>query len=150
MSKTNTFEADNLKLVFQAIAIANLADNASSAPLTALYIALHTSDPGEAPASGQQTVETAYTNYARVAVNRNDTAWTVTTDGGGVTEVTNAAEIAFPQCGATGATITHFSVGTASSGTGKVLYKGQLNSPLVVSNGITPKFAAGTLKVRED
>lgn len=150
MSKTNTFEADNLKLVFQAIPIANLADNAASSPATALYISLHTSDPGEAPALGQSTSETAYTNYARVSVSRDATEWTVTTDGSGVTEVTNAFEISFPQCGATGSTVTHFSVGTAASGAGKVLYKGQLNSPLVVSNGITPKFAAGTLKVRED
>jgi hypothetical protein len=36
MSKSDTFENDILKLIFNATAIANLADNAASAPLTSL------------------------------------------------------------------------------------------------------------------
>ncbi len=48
MSKGNTFENDLLKLIFNATAIANIADNAGSSPLTNLYVSLHTADPGEA------------------------------------------------------------------------------------------------------
>ena len=52
MSKGNTFELDLLALIFNATAIANIADNAAASPLTSLYVALHTADPGEA---GSQT-----------------------------------------------------------------------------------------------
>ena len=48
MAKSSTFESDLLKLVFQGAAIANIADNAASSPLTSLYVALHTADPGAA------------------------------------------------------------------------------------------------------
>jgi len=48
MSKGNTFENDLLKLIFNATAIAGIADNAGSSPLTSLYVSLHTDDPGEA------------------------------------------------------------------------------------------------------
>jgi hypothetical protein len=47
MSMGNTFENDIAKLIFNATAIANIADNAASSPLTSLYVALHTADPGE-------------------------------------------------------------------------------------------------------
>lgn len=76
MSKGNTFENDLVKLIFQATAIANIADNAASSPLTNLYVSLHTADPGE---TGDQTTnETAYTGYARVAVARSGSGFTVT------------------------------------------------------------------------
>ena len=69
MAKGNTFENALMKLIFQGTAIANIADNASSSPLTSLYLSLHTSDPGEA--GTQATNECAYTSYARVAVDRD-------------------------------------------------------------------------------
>ena len=43
---SNAFANDLLKLIFNATPIANLADNAASSPLSSLYMALHTSDPG--------------------------------------------------------------------------------------------------------
>ena len=75
MSKGNTFEPDLLALIFNATAIANIADNAATSPLTNLYVSLHTADPGEA--GSQTTSETAYTGYARVAVARTSGGWTV-------------------------------------------------------------------------
>jgi hypothetical protein len=104
---------------------------------------LHTSDPGEA--GSQTTNETAYTNYARVAVARSGAGWTVSGNA-----VANAATITFPTCGASGATITHFGVGTDSSGAGALLYKGALTASLAVSSGITPEFLAGELDITED
>lgn len=123
MSKGNTFENDFLKLVFQAVAIANIADNAGTSPLTNLYVSLHTADPGEG--GSQTTNEATYTGYGRVAVARTSGGWTVTNNN-----VTNAGEIAFGQCTAGSETLTHFAVGTVSSGAGKILYKGALATVL--------------------
>lgn len=76
MSKSNTFENDLLKLIFNATPIAGLADNAASSPVTNLYMALHTADPGEA--GNQTTSEISYTGYTRLAVLRTGAGWTVT------------------------------------------------------------------------
>lgn len=144
MSKGNTFESDILALIFNGTAIADLAENDTSSPNTALYVALHTADPGEAGTAA--TNEATYTNYARVAVNRNSGGWTVSGSS-----VTNTGQITFPQCGVTGNTITHASITTASSGTSKILYSGALSSSLAVANQITPFFAASTgVTVTED
>jgi len=137
MSKGDTFENDLLKLTFQATAIANIADNAASSPLTNLYVSLHTADPGD---SGSQTTsETAYTSYARVAVARTSGGWTVTANS-----VSPAANIDFPACTGSTSTITHFGVGTASSGTGKLLYKGTVTPNISVSTGVTPRLTTAT------
>lgn len=143
MSKGNTFENDFIKLIFQGTAIANLADNAATSPNTQLFVSLHTADPGEA--GSQTTSEATYTGYARVGVNRTSGGWTVTNNS-----VTNTAAITFPQCTGGSNTITHFAVGTASSSTGKVLYKGALTASLAVSNLIIPEFAPSTLTVTEE
>lgn len=142
MSKGNTFENDWLKLVFNATAIANLADNAATAPLTSLYVALHTADPGEA--GDQTTSEAAYTSYARVAVARTTGGWTVTNNS-----VSPAADISFPAgTGGTG-TATHFSVGVAASGASKILYKGTVTPNIVMGSGVTPKLTTAST-VTED
>lgn len=143
MSKGNTFENDLMKLTFNATAIANIADNAASSPLTNLYLAIHTADPGEA--GDQTTSEATYTGYARVAVVRTSSGWTVTNN-----QAVNAADITFPACTGGSNTATYASVGTASSGTGKILYSGALTSSLAISNGITPKILAGQLTISED
>lgn len=143
MSKGNTFENDFLKLIFNATAIANIADDAATSPLTNLYVSLHTADPGEA--GDQTTSEATYTGYARVAVARTSGGWTVTANA-----VENAAAITFGQCTAGTNTITHFAVGTAASSTGKVLYKGALTSSLAVSTNVIPEFAIGALDISED
>lgn len=137
MSKGNTFENDLLKLIFNATAIANIADNAATSPLTSLYVSLHTADVGEA--GDQTTNETTYTSYARVAVTRNGSNWTVTANS-----VSPAATIAFPACTGGTATITHWAVGTASSSTGKVLYKGTVSPSISVSSGVTPQLTTAT------
>jgi hypothetical protein len=137
MSKGDTFENDLLKLIFNATAIANIADNAASSPLTNVYVSLHTADPGEA--GSQTTSECNYTGYARVAVARTSGGWTITANS-----VSPAANIDFanptnstnlPQ------TATHAAVGTASSGAGKILYSGALTPNIVISNtGVTPRI----------
>lgn len=137
MSKGNTFENDLLKLIFNATGIANMADNAASSPLTNLYVSLHTADPGEA--GDQTTSEITYTSYARVAVARTTGGWTVS--GNSVSPVAN---INFPAGTGGSGTATHFGVGTASSGAGKLLYSGTITPNLVCGNGVTPQLTTST------
>ena len=137
MSKSDTFENDLLKLIFNATAIANLADNAASAPLTSLYVALHTADPGEAGV--QNTSEVTYTSYARVAVARTSGGWTVTTSS-----VSPVANIDFPAGTGGSGTATYFSVGVASSGATKILYSGTITPNIVTGSGITPRLTTAT------
>jgi hypothetical protein len=141
MSKGNTFENDWLKLVFNATAIADLAQDDASSPATTLTVALHTADPGEA--GDQTTSETAYTGYARVAVARTTGGWTVTNNS-----VSPAANIDFGECTASpGGAITHFSVGTGVSN--KLLYKGTVTPNITMAVGVIPRLKT-TSTITED
>lgn len=60
---------------------------------------------------------------------------------------TNAATITFPKCTSGSETITHISIGTASSGTGKLIVTKSLASNLAVSTNIQPQVPAGDLDV---
>lgn len=137
MSKGNTFENDWLKLIFNATAIANIADNAAASPLTNLHVSLHTADPGEA--GSQTTSECAYAGYARVAVARTSGGWTVT--GNSASPVAN---IDFPAATGGTETATHFAVGTASTGAGKLLYSGTLTPNIAISSGVTPRITTAS------
>lgn len=137
MSKSNTFENDLMKLIFNGTAIANLADNAASSPVTNLYVSLHTADPGEAGV--QTSSEATYTGYARVAVARSGSGWVVTANS-----VSPAAIISFPPCTAGSSVVTHFAVGTAQTGDGKVLYKGTVSPTVNVSSGVTPQLTTSS------
>lgn len=140
MSKSDAFEADLLKLIFNATAIANIADNAAGSPLTNLYVSLHTADPGET--GTEVTNEATYTGYARVAVARTTGGWTVS--GTAPTQVAPAANIDFPACTGGTNTITHFAVGVASSGATKILYSGTVTPNISVSNGVTPRLTTAS------
>jgi hypothetical protein len=137
MSKSNVFESDWLKLIFNATAIANLADNAASSPLTNIYVSLHTADPGEA--GNQSTSEATYTGYARVAVARTAGGWTVTNNS-----VSPVANIDFPVATAGTNTITHFGVGSAVSGSGVLYYSGTLTPNISVVSGVIPRITTAT------
>lgn len=137
MSKGNTFENDLLKLIFNATAIANIADNAAASPLTNIQVGLHTADPGEA--GDQTTSEVTYTSYARVAVARTSGGWTVTANS-----VSPAANIDFPAGTGGAGTATHFSTGTAASGTGKLLYSGTVTPNIVCGDGVTPRLTTAS------
>lgn len=130
--KGTTFRNDILKLVFNATPIANLADNAATSPITNLQVALHSAWPGVG--GDQTTSEISYTGYARVAVARTTGGWTVT--GNAVSPV---AAITFGQCTAAAPAnpACFFTVGTASSGTGKILRLGVIGSRLGPITGAT-------------
>lgn len=136
MTKSDTTENDTLKCILKGVD-PSWRTNAN------LYVALHTADPGEA--GTQLTSEgTVYTNYARQPIVKA-TGWT---DNG--SEFSNAALIQFPVCGASGATVTHVSIGTLETGAGQILYSGELSAPLSVALNIQPQFAIAALKVQED
>ena len=149
MSMTDALELAWLAHYFTNTAIANVGDASGLQPAAtvgSLYISLHTADPGET--GSQNTNETTFTNYVRVAVPRNVTNWT--TSGTSPTQVANALAITFAQCGASGATLTHFGIGFSSSGAGTLHFSGALTSSLAVSNGVTPSFAISALVVTQD
>ena len=119
-----TFANDQIKLFFQATAIANIADNAASSPLTNLYMSLHTADPS---AGNQSTNEITYTGYARVAVARTSGGWTASGN-----TVSPVATVTFGTRTDNGAVVTASwaGFGTASSGTGKILYSAPIGPGL--------------------
>jgi hypothetical protein len=137
MSLGDTAENSLLKLIFNATAWANIADNAATSPLTNLYVSLHTADPGEA--GTQTTSEIAYTSYARVAVARTTGGWTVTANS-----VSPVADITFPAGTGGSGTATHFVVGTAISGAGVLLFSGTVAPSIVCGNGVTPKLTTAS------
>lgn len=143
MPKSTTTCNNILALIFNATTWNDIAENDTTSPVGSLYLSLHTASPGVG--GSQLTNETAYTNYARVAVVRTTSGWAVPASAA----TSNAALVQFAQCGVTGATITHVAIGTASSGAGLVLYAGALNSSLAVANLIQPQFAAAALTVTE-
>ena len=140
--KGNTNAINYLKLVFQAVNWANIADNTATSPLTNLYVSLHTADP---TASGnQQSSEAAYSGYLRVAVVRTSSGWSISGE-----TITNVGAITFPASTSGPEVETFVGVGTASSGAGILLWAGPLSASLTVNNGITPSFAAGQLSIIE-
>lgn len=135
--KGNTFSNQLLLLIFNGTAITGLAMNTTTSPLTTFYVSLHTADP---TAGGtQSSSEVAYTGYARVAVARTTSGWVVTNQ-----TVNPAANIVFPSGTGGSGTATYWGVGTASTGTGELLYAGPLNPSVVCGNGVTPTMTTAT------
>lgn len=142
MGKSIAFSNALLALIFNGTAIAGLADNAAAAPLTDLWVALHSADPG--PSGTQATNEATYTGYARQAISR---------DGEGFDVSQNVAEFVencvFPAPTGANQTLTYFSIGTQESGAGMILYSGALNVPINTVTGVAPILDAGATEVEE-
>ena len=142
MSMSNASELNLLNLLFNNTGWPNVGDAAglqNSATAGSFYVALHSSDPGDA--GDQTTNEVSYTGYDRVAVARSGAGFTIAGN-----QVSNAATVQFGECTAGTATATHFSVGLLSSGAGDILYSGALSASRSISAGITPLFNAGALQ----
>ncbi len=136
-AKSSTFDNSLLQLIFNATTIANIAINATTSPLTSLFVSLHTATL--TTASTQTTSEAAYTSYARVGVTRTSGGWTVT--GASVSPV---AAITFPAATGGSETEIYFAVGTSTTGAGTILYWGPISPTIVVSNGVTPQLTTAT------
>jgi hypothetical protein len=140
MSFQDAYENSVLGLILNGTPIANIADNAASAPLGNLYLALHTADPGETGAA-QTTNEATYPGYARLAVPRTPGSpqWTIT--GASPTSAT-CGEKSMPVSTGAGTTVTHWSLGTTASGAGAIIFKGPLAAsiPIPASPPTSPTF----------
>lgn len=146
MSFSNDYERFLLRLLFRNEDILELGDSSGcvgSATAGSLYVSLHGSDPTEA--GDQNADEVAYTSYARVGIARSTSAWTSV---GNV--LSNAAQVQFPTCTGGSAVATHFAVGV-DDGTAtfspRIITYGALASPLTITSGVQPQFAAGALVI---
>jgi hypothetical protein len=146
VSASNAFENALLLLIFNNTNIANVGDATGlrgSSTAGSLYVSLHTADPGEA--GDQTTSEATYTSYARVAVARSGAGWTVASNN-----ASNTAAVNWPAATGGTNTITHFGIGTASSGAGVLLFSGALSASRSVTSGVTPTAAIGELDITAD
>lgn len=140
MSKGNTFENELLLHIFNNSAVALIGDASGLQPSAAagtLYYGLHTADPGEG--GDQTTNECAYTSYARQGKTRNGTNFVVSANS-----VSPGADVEFPVATGGSETATHFSIGTASSGAGKILYSGAISPNIVIVTGVIPRLTTAT------
>lgn len=137
MGIADNTENNILKLIFNATAWANYADNAAASPQTNIHVALHTGDPGDS--GTMSTSEAAYTSYARVNVARTTGGWTVSTNS-----VSPVASITFPAGTGGSGTVTHFSVGKTGGGATDILWSGTVTPNIVTGNGVTPSLTTAT------
>jgi hypothetical protein len=134
---SNAAESGIMKLVFQAVAYANVADNASSSPLTNIHVALATADYTDTGTMASN--EVTYTSYARVNVARTTGGWSESSGS-----ITPVAAISFPAGTGGSGTVTHFATGFTGGGTAAVIMYGTVSPNITVGNGITPQLTTAT------
>lgn len=123
-------------LLFNNTNFANWGDATGvrgSSSAGSLYVGGHTANPGKA--GDQTTSEATYTGYARSSgVARSSGGWTISGD-----TITNAAAISLGACTGGSNTLTHWGLGTASSGAGVLGFYGP-----IIASGATWLPANGT------
>jgi hypothetical protein len=141
MTIANATESAVLKLIFNATAWANYADNAATTPQTNVGVSLHTGDPGEA--GDASTSEATYTSYTRVNVARTTGGWTETT--GSISPVAN---IDFPAGTGGSGTVTFFATSksnaTPPTGAQPILWSGTVSPSIVTGSGVTPRLTTAS------
>ena len=143
--KGAVFADEVLALILNGDGIPNLAENASSSPLTNLYASLHIASPGAT--GSQNTNEAGYGGYARVALPRMSGGAFVV--AGGVANP--VASIIWPTATNSGSTAgsgseteQFWAIGTAASGAGKILYWGPITPNILVTQGVPPQLTTLT------
>lgn len=129
--KTPAYANELLLLIFNGTAIANLADNAASSPITDWELSLHTAEP----TTGQDHNECTYTGYAREAVSRSGSGFVVTTNS-----VSLAAQIDFGEVTAGTESATYLGIGTAHTGAGVLKYAFPLSPAISIVVGQIPRI----------
>jgi hypothetical protein len=146
--KIDKFEYDFGRLVFNGVAITNVAATAGT---TQWWLGLMTSDPTE---SGSTAAEGGYAQYARAETARSTIGtspfgWAVSS--GTVMSASPTGTISFPQNTSTSTgTFTHFmlfpsSAAQASSG----LYYGTISPNINFSQNVTPQLTTSS-SITED
>ena len=136
MSLGNQAENDFLDILFTATTVSLLFRDATDG-ISNIWASLHDSDPGEA--GTQETNEATYGGYTRISVARTTDGFVVTNNS-----VSPAAAISFPEATGGSATVTHFGLGTASAGTGKLLVYGTVSPNIAVTTSVTPRLTTAT------
>lgn len=137
MTKSSAAEHNLLDMLFRKVSFPGVA----SANGGSLFIALHTSDPGED--GTQATNEVAYTGYSRVQVARTSANWQVSAHS-----VRPLAAVTFGQMtGGVGGKVTHFSVGLSAGSV--ILYSGTVTPNITVAAGIIPQLSTDS-EISED
>ena len=132
-------ENNILKLYFNATAIANIADNAASTPITIIAVALHTADPTDS--GTQASSESAYGGYARQTPARSTGGWTAASAG----STSPVANIDFQSSSGAATTITNFSVGKTSSGATDIFWAGTVTPNIAIgAAGVIPRLTTGS------
>lgn len=140
VGKTDVWEAGLMLLVFNNTDFTTVGDAGGlrgSSAAGSLYMGLYTADTTEE--GNQTTNEIGYTSYARVAIARSGAGFTCSAGA-----VALAANCTFPAGSGGSGTATHWGLGTAASGTGKLLYGGPISPSIVCGSGVTPQLTAGT------
>lgn len=140
MSISDVTELAVLKLIFNATAWANYADNAATSAQANIDVALHTADPGDAGTAS--TSEITYTSYARVSVARTTGGWTAS--GTAPAQVVPVAAISFPAGTGGAGTASFFSTGKTGGGATAILFSGTVTPNIVSGNGVTPQLTTAT------
>ena len=146
--KTDKFEYDVGKLIFNGVAITNVCATAGT---TSWWLGLMTADPTEA---GSTANEGGYTAYTRVPTDRSTVGtspfgWAVSS--GTVMSASPTGTLSFPQVATTSTgTFTHFmlfpsSAAQASSG----LYFGTVTPNINFSQNVTPQLTTSS-SITED
>lgn len=142
VGKSAGFKQELLSSLFNSTASAvgsNMGHVFSAAVgLTQFWLSLHTTVPGTA-SSRQDLNEATYTGYARVAVSRTTSGFTVTA-GSAVL----AANATFATASSSGQTITHFGIGATSTLTGFLYYAGTVTPTITIDLGVIPTLTTGT------
>lgn len=136
----STLEGDILNLLLCGKPISSLATSAGS---TLTWQALHTADPSSGNQGTNEVSTAGGFAYVRVSVDRSTAGWTVT--GSGPATGSPVAAINFAQCTAvTSGTITFWSVGMSSAGTGKIIASGTVTPNINYTQNVTPQLTTSS------
>lgn len=142
MPKANATRNDLVKFIANAVAMPSYGGT--------LYAHLHTADPGLNGTSS--TNEISYTGYARVAVDRSGSGFTICdpdgTSNASGTAFKNAVEITWPECTGPSDDVTASHASLCTSG-GQILYSAALTTSIRITNLDTPRAPVGTAIFKE-
>lgn len=147
-AKSDTYEYNILKLLFNGVGISSICTSAGS---TSLWLGLHTADPTDAMSTAN---EGGYTAYTRVQMDRStaSTGWSVTSGTSNVNaSASPVGTISFPTVATTSTgTFTYGSVWQSSAGGSSVgMYYGTLSPSINFGSGVTPQVTSGS-SITED
>ena len=140
MSISDTTETAILKLIFQAVAWGNYADNAATSPETNIVFTLNTADPTDSGTASSS--EITYTSYARVNVARTTGGFTVS--GTSPTVASPVANVSFPAGTGGSGTASFFTAGKSGGGASAILFSGTVTPNIVTGSGVTPQLSTAT------